>query len=297
VADNGYRWWYLDATSDDGKHGLTIIGFVGSVFSPYYARARNRGNVVADNHCAINVALYGTPRRWAMTERGAKHVMRTTDRFNVGPSSMRWVDGSLLIDIHERCMPLPFPLRGRVTFAPDAIYNVPVQLDMEGKHHWQAVAPRGRIHVAFESPKLSWSGSAYHDMNWGDEPLENGFKNWTWLRANTARGTEVLYDVTRRDGQRFSFGRVFQNGAVQPRVVPDRKPLQRGLWGMSRLVNSDTTPHLIASLEDAPFYTRNHIAMMLDGKPCEAFHESLSLDRFVHPVVQMMLPFRMPRFA
>ena len=43
VPPNGYLWWYLDALSDDGRHGFTIIAFVGSVFSPYYAAARRRG--------------------------------------------------------------------------------------------------------------------------------------------------------------------------------------------------------------------------------------------------------------
>jgi hypothetical protein len=54
-----YLWWYVDALSDDGRHGLTIIAFVGSVFSPYYAWAHARGPALADDHCAINVALYG----------------------------------------------------------------------------------------------------------------------------------------------------------------------------------------------------------------------------------------------
>ncbi len=36
------RWWYVDALSDDGRHGLTLIAFIGSVFSPYYAWARRR---------------------------------------------------------------------------------------------------------------------------------------------------------------------------------------------------------------------------------------------------------------
>ncbi len=71
VPPNGYRWWYIDALSADARHGLTIIGFVGSVFSPYYAWARRKGPADAGNHCAINVALYGDAgHRWSMTERG-----------------------------------------------------------------------------------------------------------------------------------------------------------------------------------------------------------------------------------
>jgi carotenoid 1,2-hydratase len=36
VPDGGYRWWYIDGFSDCGRFGMTIIGFIGSVFSPYY---------------------------------------------------------------------------------------------------------------------------------------------------------------------------------------------------------------------------------------------------------------------
>ena len=60
VGRDGYAWWYVDALSDDGQHGLTIIAFIGSVFSPYYAWARRRGPADPLNHCALNVALYGT---------------------------------------------------------------------------------------------------------------------------------------------------------------------------------------------------------------------------------------------
>ena len=34
VAPGGYAWWYVDAISDDRQHGLTVIAFIGSVFSP-----------------------------------------------------------------------------------------------------------------------------------------------------------------------------------------------------------------------------------------------------------------------
>ncbi len=295
VPANGYRWWYVDALSDDGRNGITIIGFIGSVFSPYYRRARKRGFAAAENHCAINVALYGTQRRWAMTERSASHVFRDPVQFTVGPSSLRWVDDELRIEINERCMPVPYAMRGTVRLRVDQFYDAPVKLDDKGKHYWQAVAPHARVDVAIEHPHVSWSGTAYHDINWGDEPLEHGFKNWTWLRTTTPSGTQVLYNMERRDGSQMGFGRGFHNGIVNERKLPACHNLPRGVWGMPRPVHSETTPRLIATLEDAPFYTRNHIAMKIDGIACEAFHESLSLDRFVNPAVQMMLPFRMPR--
>ena len=37
---SGYAWWYVDAVSEDGAIGMTIIVFIGSVFSARYAKAR-----------------------------------------------------------------------------------------------------------------------------------------------------------------------------------------------------------------------------------------------------------------
>jgi carotenoid 1,2-hydratase len=277
-------------------HGLTIIAFVGSVFSPYYLRARKSGMADPENYCAINVALYGKHKRWAMTERGLAHVRRGDDRFSVGPSSMAWENGSLVITIDERCAPLPFALKGRVIFKPSELYDSPVMLDADTKHFWQAVAPHGHVKVDMEQPALSWEGSAYHDMNWGNEPLENGFEKWNWCRSATPKGTKVFYDLTRRNGTTFAFGRNFQNGNISDVDLPARHSLSRGFWGMPRDVNSESPPTLIATFEDAPFYTRNHIAISIAGERRKAIHESLSLKRFAHPIVQLMLPFRMPRW-
>jgi carotenoid 1,2-hydratase len=72
VPHGGYAWWYVDGLSDDGRHGITLIAFIGSVFSPYYAWARRRGGGDPEHHCALNVALYGAGgKRWALTERAA----------------------------------------------------------------------------------------------------------------------------------------------------------------------------------------------------------------------------------
>ena len=45
---------------------LTLIAFVGSVFSPYYRRAwKRRQRAVADEHCALNVCRLRRRRRAA----------------------------------------------------------------------------------------------------------------------------------------------------------------------------------------------------------------------------------------
>lgn len=232
-----------------------------------------------------------------MTERGQSHVSRDASAFTVGPSSMRWKDDLLEIQINERCSPLPSRLRGQITLRPTALYATPVMLSQSGQHCWQAVAPEARVDVSFESPRIKWSGLAYHDMNWGDEPLERGFQEWTWARAKTKTGTRIIYDTTLRNGDHTLFGIEFSAGAQHGCPVPDLRQLPKAFWRMKRPVRSESAPRLISTLEDAPFYTRNHIALELDGMPCEAVHESLSLDRFVHPVTQWMLPLKMPRKA
>jgi carotenoid 1,2-hydratase len=50
------------------------------------------------------------------------------------------------------------------------------------------------------------------------------------------------------------------------------------------------------TLEDAPFYARSQLSAKLFGETADVMHESLSLDRFRMPIVQAMLPFRMPRW-
>ena len=52
---------------------------------------------------------------------------------------------------------------------------------------------------------------------------------------------------------------------------------------------------LVRALVDAPFYSRSEIETHLLGQKASAVHEHLSLDRFVHPSMYAMLPFRVPR--
>jgi carotenoid 1,2-hydratase len=149
-----------------------------------------------------------------------------------------------------------------------------------------------------DSPSLRWSGHAYLDSNAGDRPLEDDFVCWDWSRADLPDGAALLYDVTRRDGSDLSLAlRMDRTGAVAPFDLPPRAALPSTGWRVRRATRAEAgfLPSVQRTLEDTPFYARSVLATRLLGEDAIAMHESLSLDRFCNPVVQMMLPFRMPR--
>lgn len=299
MSATGYRWWYVDALSDDGQHGLTLIGFVGSVFSPYYARARRRGTADPLDHCGLNVALYGRAgKRWALTERRRASLHREPGAIRLGPSSLAWEQDSLIVRIDETTVPLPSKIRGVVRVHPLGLSGHEVVLDPAARHRWWPIAPRARVEVDLASPRLRWSGDGYLDSNAGEEPIEQGFAAWDWSRATLRNGAAVLYDLVRRDGSGLSFGlRFSQAGEAEPFDPPPRAALPTTLWRVRRATRSepDHPPRIVETLEDTPFYARSLITAGLLGERVTAVHESLSLDRFASAWVQMLLPFRMPR--
>jgi carotenoid 1,2-hydratase len=298
VADGGYAWWYADVVSDDGAHALTVIAFIGSVFSPYYRRARRTGRAPALAHCALNVALYAAGgRHWAMTERGAGAVTCSADRFGIGPSHLLW-DGSVLqIAVDEFTAPWRTRLRGTIVLRPSALHDAEHALDAAGRHRWRPIAPCARADVVFDAPALAFSGPAYLDANRGDEPLETAFRRWDWSRAALAGGAvAVLYDAERRDGSHAALALRFSlQGDAGSFEAPPRVALPTSAWRMRRATRSSAPARVVRTLEDSPFYVRSLTQQTLLGERCLAVHESLDLDRFSRPWLQAMLPVRMPR--
>jgi len=296
VPPGGYAWWYLDAVSDDGRNALTIIGFVGSVFSPYYAFARRNKPVPAENHVALNVALYGEKRGWAMTERGASALDRDRDRLVIGPSAMRWEGCDLVISVQEWGFPLPRRLVGEIRVTPQVWGGQAFVLNEQGQHLWHPVSPLASVRLDFERPDLSWRGTGYLDHNRGDRPIAEGFEDWNWQRAAHENGALVAYSGTRRDGRNFGFCVDFgRDGVEREQVLPPGQMLPRTLWRVPRIAHGEAGTKLLKTLEDTPFYSRSIIEMAHIGRRLEAVQESLSLTRLTRPIVQAMLPFRMPR--
>lgn len=306
VPSGGYRWWYIDGLSDDGQHGITLIAFVGSVFSPYYAWARRRRGAAPDPvaHCALNTALYAiggsaAPKAWAMTERSAAGIRRSAAQMQIGPSALAWDGTCLRVQVDEVTVPWPRRIRGQITLHADAWLDRSYPLDTGGLHRWQPVAPVARIEVALQQPALRWSGSAYMDANFGARPLEQDFDGWHWSRASLPQGrSAILYDVTAADGGRMALAlQVDRSGRAQEFAPPQPVDLPTTRWGIARSTRADagSAPRVMETLEDGPFYARSVLGTQLLGEPATAVHESLSMRRFKAPWVQALLPFRMPR--
>jgi carotenoid 1,2-hydratase len=274
---------------------------VGSVFSPYYHWAFQR-NKAADpeNHCCINVALYGRGvRRWTMTERSRASMERDSRHFRVGPSQLRWTGSHLEIDLHEWSAPIPRAVHGTIKVFPDKLFHFVTALDDGALHHWGPIAPSARVEVTLERPRLSWKGHAYLDSNEGVEPTIDRFTEWDWSRARLSDGSvAVLYDIRQKSGaERLLALKFNRDQSVESFPAPPRQALPKALWRVGRSVRTDPgrPARVLQTLEDTPFYVRSVLESGLLGEKIVSMHETLNIPRLDTASTRLMLPWKMPR--
>jgi carotenoid 1,2-hydratase len=245
------------------------------------------------------VALYRPGRgRWALTEQGRSALSRDHDHLHIGSSALELNNDALHIDVHERCFPTPQSLRGYVRVIPEVQGDSAFELEAEGGHHWWPIAPRARVEVRFDKPRVRWSGTGYFDSNWGARPLQQDFASWSWSRAPLSKGAAVTYDVLPRTGPRSAMGlRFADDGTSTPFALPPEVKLPPGMFGIERAARSEGPASVHRTLTDAHFYVRSSVRARLCGEDTLGVHEALSLDRFDTTWAKLMVPFRMPRVA
>ncbi|MCA9544428.1 MAG: hypothetical protein KC613_08560, partial [Myxococcales bacterium] len=290
MTPGGYRWWYLDVLDPERGLGLTAIVFIGSVFSPRYFAARRRGQATAKtpdpmDFCAVNLVLHGpSGGRFVMTEVPRAAVDRGADHLTVGGTTVRWAGDTLRVDFAERAAPFGQRVEGRVELRPRHLFGPRVDLSGDGAHTWSPIAPLADATVTLRHPEATFSGPAYHDMNWGDAPLEQHFARWHWARARQPDGATVIYDTDRRDGSHGRVGLRFDaDGTHRPVEVPEAVALPPTGWRLPRPTRAPAGARVAVAqtLLDAPFYNRSALTVTpADCAPFPAVHEYLDLDRF-----------------
>ncbi|MFL2805584.1 MAG: carotenoid 1,2-hydratase [Paracoccaceae bacterium] len=281
--------------SNDNSKAISIIAFIGSVFSPWY---RWYGRKNPHDHCCINVATYGHKGRWTMTERGEPAVLIKDNRFQVGPSSFNWDRNKLVVEIDELTTPHLSRLKGQVIIEPKYITDIEVLLKDDGSHIWRPFAPISNIQVDLNVPGWQWSGHGYLDGNFGTRALEDDFSYWTWSRLIGKNGAMAFYDAKRRESGDLDLGLEFNNdGNIKILNDIPKTKFSRSLWQVRRETRSDNEykPKQIQNMLDAPFYSRSKIKTKIKGEEVEGVHEALDLNRFANPLIKPMLALRVPR--
>ncbi|MFN3936488.1 MAG: carotenoid 1,2-hydratase [Gemmobacter sp.] len=272
-----------------------MIGFIGSVFSPWY---RWSGRREPQNHCCINVATYGPGGRFTMTDRGRAALRQSDDTLQVGPSRMHWTGQELVIEVDEvSAPPLVSRVRGRIVLTAAALTGL--DLALHPRHRWRPFAPVARITVDLTQGHR-WEGHGYFDANFGTAALEEDFRFWTWGRFPHRDGAICFYDATRSDGSELVAAvRFGADGSAETVEPPPKARFARSLWGVRRETRADPghRPRQTMAMLDAPFYCRSVVETRIDGETTRGVHEALDLRRFASRWLKPMLALRVPRRA
>lgn len=236
-----------------------------------------------------------------MTDRGRDALHQSDDCLTIGPSSMRWRDGRLIIEVDERSsLPLISRVSGRITVTPSALTSVELPLTAEGTHVWRPFAPVCDIAVEIDAPGWQWQGHGYFDANFGTRALERDFTFWTWGRYPVRGGATCFYDAIRRDGSALATAVHFDaSGNARTIPPPPKARMRRSLWLVARETRADPgyAPHQVKPMLDAPFYCRAAVCTRLEGEETVGVHEALDLRRFRSALLKPMLALRVPRRA
>lgn len=294
IPPDGYAWWYVDGVSACGTYAVSVIAFIGSVFSPWY---RWSGRRDPHNHVCINVATYGPGGRFTMTDRGRGALRQSQNSFTVGPSSLEWDGTKLTIRVSEWSNPIVSKIEGTITVYPKGITGVELPLKQDGTHVWRPFAPTSDIAVDL-GRHGRWVGHGYFDANFGTKALEADFSYWTWGRFPLSDGMACFYDAYLRNGETLAAAMKFTpDGQIAPMEAPPKTKMRRSIWAVRREGRADPghTPKQVQSMLDAPFYNRSGVETVLNGEKSRGVYEALDLNRFRGGWLMPMLAVRVPR--
>ena len=295
IPPNGYGWWYMDGLSDDGTKAVSVIAFIGSVFSPWYSWS---GRKNPHDFCSINIVTYGKGGRWTMTERRERHVKLTENSFRVGPSKLEWDGKKLVLEFSEITIPHFDKIEGCITVTPESVNDLEVLLKPDGTHIWRPFSPISRIEIKTNKKGWSWHGNAYLDGNFGTRALEQDFNYWTWSRLPFKDKCLTFYDADLVDGSSTNIALRFnKNGSVEEVEAPPLKPISKTKWLIKRVARSDRefSPYQSRALLDAPFYSRSELVTQIDKEKTTGVHETLDMKRFTNPLIKPLLCAKIPR--
>lgn len=289
-----YRWFYADVTA--GEYSAVCIFMVGSLFSPRYSARARRGALPLE-HCAVNFALYhrSLGRRWVLSEYPREAVEVRGRTLRIGRSLLEYTrDGTVRMEVDERCAPFGRKVRARLVLEPQAWAAEEVQLVPGLPHFWRALAPRAKARLEVFTEGVVCEGLGYHDSNHGAELLGARLPGWHWARVHGPEETVVEYHLPGAVAPlRVTAGAQGTTSERRPLLSEASEARRTSLtgWGLrvpARLYSGNTVVGEPRLLESSPFYAR--VEARRDG--LDVMGEVADFRRFHSPFIRWMAHFR-----
>ncbi len=290
-----YEWWYFDALSDDGRHVLACIWFLGNPFSPYYRRAALGRAADPFRHNALFFALYQNGRlhayhftRFPAAQVAAGEALPLDLRF--GDNRLATTPGAWHLTLADENANRR-QMEAALTFAaPPPVTAPQEERSPEASHWWLPAAPFCRVagRIALReahnpgAEEIAFSGTGYHDHNWGRLPFAREIRDWYWARAAlSGERAAILYHVRPRRGEEavshfllFERGRLARHDAAPQVRLSRRSANAFGTVYATRMevVSGDWSVRFEfgTRLDSAPFYVRAQCAATLrEGERAE----------------------------
>ncbi|MEP7217663.1 MAG: hypothetical protein ABI876_02040 [Bacteroidota bacterium] len=324
-----YEWSYFDGLSDDGEWGFVAIWFRGCPMSPYYTAAIDRhrsGGAAPDpaDFAAFNFNLYHRGRRifYTLQERprqlfsASDHLPDVRLAGNVvrGGENRKTGGADYFLDFDTK---LPF---GRSRLVGDIVVTsrsldsgasgVPYN-PTSGGHFWVPAALGGDFTARLDLwrfgrgvRRVRFSGSAYHDRNFGTEPLHHLRADWHWGRLHSEGKVFVYFAVLPDDGGApFTRMLLLENGRAE-RTIGDFALLEdprRRHWsslsypaGISAAAADGRFRMRVdrnSTLDSGPFYHRFLSNIRVESEDA-GIVEGIGITEFLRPSRLGVAPFR-----
>ena len=250
VADIPCRW-YFDVVSADAQQSVTVV-FYNSGPHGFINSYENAPLSVSLTGLLPNGSAYSftAPASGAVVsnEKGgiATSAVFEDSGFSFNGTNSRHGDVSYVIVIDNPSL----GIQGTITLKSLAPPHYPCGFDVPGATeeliphvYWSNAIPDARAHVDLDigGTKVEFTGSGYHDKNWGDVPFVTTTDFWYWGHAHLGPYSIVWFDAVDSTGKEVTSGYIAKNGkpllgSCAPKSVSVRP------WG-----SNDTYPPVIST--------------------------------------------------
>ncbi|KAJ4490640.1 hypothetical protein J3R30DRAFT_3694346 [Lentinula aciculospora] len=222
VNSTTYEWYYFDAISDDGSYSAVATFFIApNTAFPFTGSPTMTLEVLLsiqtpDSDVFYLNGVFATDAQVTTDGDGASGIWEGTGLSFNSSSDMSSYD--IVIDSADL-----MGVTGTISMQSIAPAHYPCSAAQAGATMqllpnvgWANAVPDSRATVQLEinGQNVSFTGSGYHDMNWGDIPFLDAVGTWHWGHGRLGPYSLVWFDGTSQDGSPHTSGYVSLNGAI-----------------------------------------------------------------------------------